>query len=254
MVEASVGFQCPDDARRSGGVRQPRTRTGAPLQVGGRPLSQYSAAVILVGIKVVVGLADLVTGGAVQAMLASVNFLVGAGEVWRLVTHAFTSGSLLTLAINALFLFFICRSIEAEIGRWRIIAVYLLSALGSGAVLFALGSPTGVLAGGLTAVLGLLAMNTALKLRRSEDIKPDLVFLAILVVFNLVIGGFSRDVLGVVNQLLGILGGVGFGFAAGWVLGHGPREGRTRRQVLGLSGLAVLALVLVGARLALQLA
>ncbi|SDE54841.1 rhomboid family intramembrane serine protease [Auraticoccus monumenti] len=252
MVEASVGFQCPGCARRAlPGARTPRTRTGARLGGAGGPLTAYSAAAILVGVKVVVGLADLVSG--IESQLYSVNVLVAQGEVWRLVTHSFTSGSLFNLLINALFLFLVCRSIEAEVGRWRIIAAYLLSGFGAAAVVFALGPPAAGLFGGLTALLGLLAMNAALKFRRSEDVKPDLVFLAILVGFNLALGGIfsiggSSGLQAVAGQVLGILGGVAFGAAVGLIWTWGPRQGRVRRQVLGLLGLTGVGVLLVAGR------
>nr|WP_231747969.1 rhomboid family intramembrane serine protease [Auraticoccus cholistanensis] len=246
MVEASVGFQCPQCGRRDPGARTARTRTGAPLGLGSGPLAAYSAAAVLVGIKVVVGLADLFSG--VESLLVSVNALVARGEVWRLVTHSFTSGSLLHLVINALFLFLICRSIEAEVGRWRIIATYLLSGFGSACVLFALGPAYAGLGGGFTAVLGLLAMNAVLKVRRGEDVRPELIFLAILVAFNLLLGGISGPG-AVAGQLLGILGGAAFGAGTGVVLSRGPREGRTRRQVLGLLGLTLVGALLVAGRM-----
>lgn len=253
MVEASVGFQCPSCARRTvPGARTPRTRSGARIGAGGGPLTAYSAAAILVGIRVVVGLADLVSG--VGSQLVSFNALVARGEVWRLVTHSFTSGSLLNLVINALFLFLICRSIEGEVGRWRIIVTYVLSGFGAAAVVFALGPPSAVLVGGLTAVLGLLAMNAALKFRRSEDVKPDLVFLAILVGFNLALGGIfsiggSGGLAAVAGQVLGILGGVASGAVIGLIWTWGPREGRLRRQVLGLLALTGVGVLLVAGRL-----
>lgn len=249
MVEASVGFQCPECSRRGQtGARTARTRTGARIgAAGSNPLSTYSAAAILVGIKVIVGLANLVSGGVTEQLLYSLNLLVAQGQVWRLVTHVFTSGGLLNLLINAVFLFFICRQIEAEIGRWRIIAAFLLAGFGSAAVVFALGPATAGVGGGLTAVLGLLGMNAALKARRSEDIKPDLIFLGILVAFNLFLGFVNPG--GLASQLLAIFGGVGFGAGIGLVLAWGPREGRTRRQVGGLAGLAALGIVLVAGRL-----
>ncbi len=252
MVEASVGFQCPDCARRDrSGVRTPRTRTGAPLALGSAPLSAYSAAAILVGAKVVVGLADLFSG--VQGLLVHANPAVARGEVWRLVTHSFTSGSLINLVINALFLFLICRTIEAEVGRWRIIAAYLLAGYGSACVVFALGPATGVLIGGFTSVLGLLAMNAMLKRRRGEDVRAELVFLAILVVFNLALGGLGGGA-AAGAQLLGILGAAAFGAGVGVVYTSGPRQGRTQRQVLGLLGLTAVGAVLVLGRVLVGLA
>lgn len=248
MVEASVGFQCPECARWSGSGRAARTRAGARIPTAGSgPLTAYSAAAILVAIKVIVGVANLLSG--VESLLVAYNPLIAQGEVWRLVTHSFTSGGLLVLAINALFLFFICRSIEAEVGRWRLIATFLLSGFGAASVLFAFGPAGGALVGGLSAVLGLLAMNAALKFRRGDDIKPDLIFLAILVVFNLLMGGIGGSAAAAIGQVLGILGGAGFGAATGLLLAAGRREGRTQRQVVGMVGLVGVGALLVAGRL-----
>lgn len=238
MREASVGFQCPACAGGAGlaKVRQLRTRSGARVRPASG-LGGYSATVTLIGIRIVVGLASLITAGRTEALLAFSGQWVAAGQFWRLVTHSFTSFGLLNLAINSLFLFFVGRAMEAEVGRWRIFASYLVSGFIAASLLMAtLGAGT-VLGGGTAAMLGLFAMYALVKYRRGEDIRADLILIGIFVALGIVTGGG-------LGYLIGMLGGAAGGAVLGLVFSRGSSGNRTRQHIVG-TGLVVLAGVLL---------
>lgn len=262
MRPASVGFQCPvciadqhmhsrpvtnkfgkrvDDGGggwRSGGGSGAGGRSIAGIRLSGGPSSLTVVLMVLVG---VVGVVDLVTGGMRSLGLGSrlLGFAapeIAAGQVWRLFTGIVVSAGFLNVLISLLFLWLVGRSIEAELGRGRMLAVLLLAGLGSSAALMLL-QPVAFWPMAFSGILGMLSAVAVMKHRMGEDIKGDLILFAIILVFSLLAGHPA----GVISHLGAILGGGG----AGAVLAYAPRAGRGRWQTMGLAGLAVLLLLLV---------
>ena len=91
-------------------------------------------------------------------------------------------------------------------------------------------------------VLGLIAANAALKLRMGGDIKGDLILLAILVGFSLIVS------LGSMYWLIQIGSALGAG-AAAWVISAAPQQNRSRTQLLGVAAIWLAGLALVGVRI-----
>jgi len=241
MHDASVGFQCPDcvgAGQRD--VRQPRPtpaagRIGQRLQVGATPVTWA-----IVGLGVLVGLVDLVSRGLGSALLALSGNTVLAGQWWRLLTYGIVPSGLLSLAVNALVLVLVGRSLEPLLGRWRYAAVYLTACL-VGAALFVVvsqASPFGV-PGMATGVIGLIAASGAVKLRMGLDIKMDLVLLGLLVALSL-IAGFSSFYWLV--QVGGVLGGGG----AALIMLFAPHRNRSRVQAIGLGAVWAVCAAAIG--------
>jgi membrane associated rhomboid family serine protease len=196
------------------------------------------------GVLGVVYLLDLVSGGFATALLAMSNAAVAEGQFWRLLTSAFTSGSLFGVLTNLLVLWLAGRAIEAELGGWRFAALYAGAGLGGATLFFAFGPPGGAALGASSAVIGLLAANAIGKLKNQEDIRPDLGLFVLLLLYSLLVGFRS-------GGWLTLVGGIAVGALVGWVLAYAPRRNRGTVQVVGLLGILVLCLLGVLARLTL---
>lgn len=251
MVPASVGFQCPVcvaeqqmtarpvtnrvGKRIGGGSRGGRTLAG--IRLSGGPASTTVVLMILVG---AVGLINLVTGGLAVAVLGFSGPAVLAGQIWRLVTAVVVAGPLLNVAISLLFLWLVGRSVEAEIGRGRMLAVLLLAGLGGSTALMLFLPRAGIIPLTYAAILGMLAAVAAMKFRSGEDVKGDLILLGLMVAFSVVVGYIP----GFVSQV----GAIATGAGAGLVIASAPRGNRTRWQAVGLIGIAAVCLLLIGVR------
>lgn len=173
----------------------------------------YSAAAILIGLRVVIGLLDIPAGGRLQNWLYMWNPGVAAGQWWRLVTTSLTSVGLFSLVINSLFLFIIARAMEGQLGRWRLLSAFFLCGLGGSTLFFLLASPNAVSASGSAALVGLIALVAMVKWRGQEDVRGELVMVGLLVVM-----GF----LGGPGYWVSVLGGAMTGAVTGLVLVQAP--------------------------------
>lgn len=235
MRPASVGFHCPDCvAAQQQQSRPARRPIGARLAGRG-----FGATIVLMVVMGAVGLIDLVTGFAASATLGMSSIGVLQGQVWRLVTGIVVSGHPINILFNLLFLYLVGRQVEQSFGRWRMLVVMLLSVLGSSTVLMFFG--THAWPGAYAAILGILAAMAAVKGRAGEDVRGDLVLLAVMVGFQLVMGA-------PVYSWLSLIGALIAGGASGLVLTTGRgRANLTRTHITGFSVIAVVLLALCGA-------
>ncbi len=248
MIQASVGFQCPECVAR-GRSQERSTRTTArrtrPRGGAGRfRLREQSGTVLLIGLIVLIQAADSLTLNRVLGLLAYQGSAVLSGEVWRLVTHVLVSGGILSLVINGFVLWMFGRTMEMMWGRWRFLATYFLAGLGAAVLMLAAGPTSVVLGGASSSIIGLLAANAGGKFHQREDARADLVLLAILVAFSV----FTAPVLVVAD-----VGAILAGGACGWlwmteprVSAGGRRGGRlTASDRLHLRGALLVAAVCV---------
>ncbi len=189
----------------------------------------------LIGVIVVLSLLDVVSR-VPSRLLSFAPVDVFAGQLWRPFTYVLLSDFPIGLLLNGMVLWIIGRALEPVLGWWRFLAVYFASGLGGALLLTWFGIPNASFAGASLAVLGLIGANAATKLKTGEDIKPDLVLLAILVAANLVLGFSSRF-------WVGQIGGLVAAVAATLLLVFAPREHRTLLQVVGLLAIGVVCLV-----------
>lgn len=238
MNPASVGFQCPKCVTSAkAGVRQPRTAFGAALRPG-----SGNTTYVLMGVLGAVWLLNLVTRGLVVQQLIMSNELVAVGQFWRLFTGALTSGTLLGTLMNLLVLWIAGRTLESELGRWRMLALFFAGGLGGTTLLFVLAPPAAFGFAGLAAVIGLLAANSMFKYKQREDVRADIGLFLLLIGFSVLVGfrGFGW---------LMLIGGLLVGALVGAVLAYAPRQNRGTVQVVGLLGVILLCLAAVTARL-----
>ena len=240
MTPASVGFQCPDDVRE-GNASVRRVRQTPLLKRAGRRYGVMTVGLIVLNVAVFVatavsaGLAGANpldnTFSPLFAQLAQIPVLVQLGEDWRLVTAAFLHIGPLHLVLNMLALLVFGSELERQLGRWRYLAVYLVSLLGGAVAIQLFGEPGRPVAGASAAIYGLLGGLAVVMLSRREDLRGLLTLLAINVFVSFLPG----------VSLLGHLGGLVAGFVATGVIVLARR--RTELQVLGLMLLTAVLVV-----------
>jgi membrane associated rhomboid family serine protease len=122
--------------------------------------------------------------------------------------------------------------LERQLGRWRFLVLYLLSALGGAAAIQMFADPRVPVAGASTAIYGLFGALGVLMVVRREDLRGLLTLLAINVVLSF-LPGFS---------LLGHLGGLVAGALTAGILIVTRR--RPALQIAALVAFAILLVVL----------
>ncbi|MDT4922009.1 MAG: hypothetical protein QOI15_2911 [Pseudonocardiales bacterium] len=250
MRPASVGFHCPDDVAESKrAVRAARTSVGAKLL----DAPPYVTGA-LVALNVVV---YVVTATAPRATLNDPSRAATAGKgvffhwqllplfvhdkhwYYELITSAFLHANVLHVASNMIALVFVGPSLERLLGRWRFLAVYLLSALGGSAAIYAFGNAIGTTVGASGAVFGLFGACLVLVRRLGLDMQWLVGIIALNFVFTFSISGISK---------LGHIGGFVTGILAALAIG-GPPAVRDRiplrLQLAGLGGLTVVLAAVV---------
>ena len=102
-----------------------------------------------VALKSITSRTALILGGMYEP-------LVKGGQIWRLVTYAFLHVSLIHFAVNMYSLFIIGTQMETFIGKWKYIAVYLMSAISGGLLSGAIRGEKILSIGASGAIFGLL--------------------------------------------------------------------------------------------------
>src|SRR4051812_524858 len=254
MRPASVGFHCPDDVEQGARtVRAPRTSVGARIMES-PPYATVSLVVLNVlaylgtGLQSGASLQDPTTPRSPDALFYKWQLQPFAvkvhGRYYDLITSAFLHASLLHIASNMLALVFVGPAVESVLGRSRFVSLYVLSALGGRAAIYAFGDRFTPTVGASGAIFGLFGACIVLVRRLGLDLQWLVGIVAINFVLTFSVHGISK---------LGHIGGFVTGLLVGLAIGGWPST-RTRlstqTQVLGLTGLfAVIALV-VGIRTA----
>jgi membrane associated rhomboid family serine protease len=250
MRPASVGFHCPDDVDRAARtVRTPRTSVGARLMQ-----SPPYVTITLVALNVAAYLATgLQSGGTLRDPTGSKLFLDwqlfpqavhDQHDYYQLITSAFLHLSLLHIAANMLALAFVGPALEQLLGWWRFAALYLISALGGSAAIYAFDFPRGFTAGASGAIFGLFGACVVLVRRLGLD--PQ--WLIGTIVLNFILT-FSVPNISKFGHIGGFVTGALLGLAIGGLPSMRQRI-PTRIQVAGLTGVVVLVVVVVGVRTA----
>jgi membrane associated rhomboid family serine protease len=236
MTAAPVGFQCPEcvsEGART--VRQPTTVLGGQVRERGGDL----VTKILIGTNVGIWLLGAAVGfGSLAARFALLRLEffdgqpigVADGEWYRMLTAAFLHQQIWHLALNMFALWILGSALEPVLGRWRFIALYLLSALGGSAA--SLVTSDVVSFGASGAVFGLMGALFVVLRRFGRDVSAVLVILALNVVLGFVVPGIDWRA---------HLGGLVTGAVLAYAFAHAP----TGRRALfsGLACVAMLALI-----------
>ncbi len=211
MVQASVGFHCPECAKQG---RQ-RVYRGTAALAPARPIVTQ----VLIAINVVVyvvglglhGANDLTRQGGLvgEGTFDGVNVVgVAAGEWYRIVTSGFLHADFLHLAFNMFMLWVLGSMLEPSMGKWPFLATYFMSLIaGSLGVLIL--DPNIVTVGASGAVFGL--MGAAIVGQKANGISPWQTGIGGLLVINLAIT-FLVPGISIGGHVGGLLGGMAAGF------------------------------------------
>jgi membrane associated rhomboid family serine protease len=241
MIEASVGFQCPECVREgNSNVRRARTSFGGRLSDNPGYVTK-----VLIGLNVAMLAAEYASSSVTdhlelvgRAFDPFTGQLLGVaeGQYWRLITAAFLHAGLLHLAMNMYALFLFGPPLEQALGRARFVVLYLVAALGGSAASYAFSTPSQHSLGASGAVFGLFGAFFVVNRRLGRDSSGLLVLLVVNLAFSFLVPNIDwRDHVG--GLVTGTLVAVAFVYA--------PRSQRTVVQAAGtvVVLLAVVALI-----------
>jgi membrane associated rhomboid family serine protease len=194
MVFGAVGIRCPDHATGAKVPAKHRARTRSR----GFIADAGFVAKVLVGVNIGLYLLELATGGEITGIGSSIyenGFLaappIADGEWWRLVTAAFLHYGPLHLLLNMYALWFFGQALEAELGHWRFLLVYLVSGLAGSAGALLL-DPNAATVGASGAIFGVLGAGAVLEMRRRYVFGGQaLGFLVLSLIFTFAVPGIS---------------------------------------------------------------
>lgn len=249
QTQAPVGVICPECMReqqkampRVARAARPRGSTMSLVR-DTRPLVTYW----IVGITAAVYLTQLIPGSPVQQWLAfnSALLIPSIGfEPWRLFTVLLVHGSFWHMGLNMLALYLIGRSLEPLLGRWRFLALYLISGLG-GSVAVALLAPGTWVVGASGAIFGLFGALLII----GRHIGANVTGIAIIIAINFalpfifaIIGG-SLGAIAISWQAH--LGGFIVGVALGFIFARTRARRRQRLQLWLLIAVTIVLLALL---------
>ncbi len=226
MIRTEVRSLCVECAGRN--VRR-QVASGTPVVTYG-----------LIGISVALFLLSWISTSTWE--LLAFNPIVGYFQPWRFLTTAFLHSGIMHLLFNMLALYFVGQSLEAVLGRWQYLTVYLLSAVGGtlAVLVWALFQPSTfqqVTVGASGAVFGLFAAIFVVQKRSGIDTRAVVGLLAVNFLYGLLLPNVSWQA---------HLGGLLTGLFATWVLTAvaAPRPHVTARKQMWQSIGAALAIAL----------
>ncbi len=240
MTQAAVGVVCPECMREQR-ASAPRTKPAVLTRVRsaagrGAPVVTYS----LIGITLAVFVLQLIPGLAItdRLLYAGVYSIPGNLEPWRMITSVFvhSTGLIFHVLLNMYTLWIFGQLLEGLLGRWRFLALYLISGLGGSIGVLWLSDPRVGVVGASGAIFGLMGAFLVIQRRLGGQTTQLFVLLGI----NLVIGfvpGFN-----VAWQAH--LGGLVTGALVGLVFVETRKRSQQALQVWLLVGVVAVLLVL----------
>ena len=245
MVQASVGYQCPDCTH----ARPQKVVSGAAAF--GRGGADVIVGKVLIGINVAAYVLMVLVGGSANSPQGAIFEQGGTwaggiayGDWWRVVTGGFLHATPLHLLMNMFLLWLLAKELEPALGHLRFGLVYAVSLVG-GSLGVILLQPDTIAVGASGAIFGLLGALVVLQLRARQNPWNTGVggLLAINLVITFLIPGISIG---------GHIGGMVAGALAGLIVtpAQGPRTTIGVRDgflVLTAIAIAVLAVVVAGA-------
>ncbi|MEU6418462.1 rhomboid family intramembrane serine protease [Streptomyces spiralis] len=249
MVDASVGFQCPDCVRAASGTghapqaSRPRTIAGGSVAADPRLITKLLIGINLAAFLVQLSLGDRFTnrfeliGQAYIPLLGGIEG-VADGQYYRLLTAMFLHGGYIHILFNMLSLWWIGGPLEAALGRARYLALYFVSGLAGSALTYLVAAPNQPSLGASGAIFGLFGATAVLMRRLNYDMRP---VIALLVVNLIITFGWASI------AWQAHIGGLVAGVIVGYAMVHAPRERRALVQygtcALVLAVIVVMTLV-----------
>ncbi|WP_327436826.1 rhomboid family intramembrane serine protease [Amycolatopsis alkalitolerans] len=243
-----MGAQCVDcvqaGRRQDAGQRRQHRAVGygARTFVGARLSNRLVVTPVLIALNVLVyGITAVEARSPLNNQVSDLfgawvlwPLAVAGGEWWRLVTSGFLHFGPLHIAVNMFALWIIGRELEVALGKARYVALYAISLLGGGIMVYLFSAVNGPTAGASGAIYGLLGGMLIAVLRLKLNPGPVIGT----IVLNLIITVSLPNI-----SLYGHLGGLIVGALATAALVYAPAKHRVAWQV---GALVLLVVALVG--------
>jgi len=238
-IDATVGQRCPECVKEEGTQKVIPTgsrRTGT----SGAPATMTFIALAVV-FFVLTGFGRNIDG-AIGRALAQVNFLVEAGEWWRIFTPILLHASITHILFNMWALWVLGPQIERGVGTWPFVGAYLASAGVGGAFAYLMGNPGDIAVGASGAIFGLFGIwfNFAVRRRNTAQGRFLLRQILFLLVLNaalpFIVGGIAWEA---------HLGGLIAGFLIGELWSRVPRANAMAGRLAVTIAIGALAIVAV---------
>jgi membrane associated rhomboid family serine protease len=237
--DAAVGQKCPEHARVTGRHRviDARRSTGRSAGLDGAPFVKWTIIA-----TVAIHLIALVSRDARVWLFSNLehnNLAIGAGEVWRMASHALlhSQASILHIAFNMYALYLFGPTLERQVGTIPFAGMYVGSAAAGSAAAFFLGDAAMIAVGASGAVFGLFGawLYVSWRMRRSAQGRARFNQLLVLLGINLSLPLFISNIAWQAH--VGGLAG-GLLIAASWAQWAVGSERPEARRVL-LAGLVL---------------
>lgn len=251
MHSASVGFHCPDCVRKGAATsRQVRTSFGGRITDG-----SSRATVVLIAINAIVFIVANATGGISGEFTETLGLIpdasgydprlglegVAQGSYWQLITSTFLHLQILHIALNMVGLWIFGTFLEHVLGRWRFVALYLLSGLAGSVSVYWLAAENSFSLGASGSVFGLFGAALIILLKQGRDVTQLLILLALNLALTFTVSDVSWQA---------HLGGLAAGLLIGAAFAYAPRTHRTAVHAGVLVALTVVCVLLAAARTA----
>jgi membrane associated rhomboid family serine protease len=206
MTPAPVGQRCPEHSGQPQGVQ--RIRKGAR-----RGVFEGTGALVtktLVAINIAVYIITVAQGSGLNSPGGTLfdkwllyGPAVANGDWWRLITSAFLHASILHIAFNMYFLWFVGSAVEQALGRGRFLLIYIVSGLAGSAGALVYSGQGARTVGASGAIFGILGAALVLERQRNYVLGGSALAL---VVINLVLS-FAISGISIGGHIGGLIGG-----------------------------------------------
>jgi membrane associated rhomboid family serine protease len=206
MTPAPVGQRCPEHSGQPQGVQ--RITKGAR-----RGVFEGTGALVtktLVAINIAVYIITVAQGSGLNSPGGTLfdkwllyGPAVANGDWWRLITSAFLHASILHIAFNMYFLWFVGSAVEQALGRGRFLLIYIVSGLAGSAGALVYSGQGARTVGASGAIFGILGAALVLERQRNYVLGGSALAL---VVINLVLS-FAISGISIGGHIGGLIGG-----------------------------------------------
>ncbi len=193
QVQAPVGVQCVDCVHEA---NQEARRRGASVH-NRNSIFPGAAGLTVTWTLIAVTVVVFILQWAIPRQMILNTFayapILTTAEPWRMLTSGFvhSPGNLLHIGLNMYTLYIFGAALEPRMGRWRFLAVYLLSIIGGSAAVYLLASPYTLVVGASGGVFGLFGALFAWTRFRGGETRGLLILVAINLVFGFVVPGIA---------------------------------------------------------------
>lgn len=231
MVNAAVGFQCPECANQKSQIINVRQQSALST------LPRVTRAII--GANIAVFVMNVFAGVAGAESFGMIPGMIAQGQWYRLITAAFLHGGFLHIAFNMYALYFLGPDLERFFGRFRFAVIYFLAAFGGGVATYYFSDVNTISVGASGAIFGLMGASIAV----GHEVRADIRQYVSLFAINVMIGFMSPGI-----DWRAHLGGAVAGALGAWIMLRSQKLRNIAIEYVGILGITVALVAAVIAR------